>query len=144
MIPREATETECNRIPCPKWIYGHWSEVFSKSSRVYLFSVLDPAMEVFEFGTLLVRMPLDKTLTTSFAPKPKNKIVKSVTSMSAPSGNSVLGLFVQLRVERASKPGVLNVWTEKVAFWQMIGATTVSVSCKSNAPVQLALVRLFS
>ncbi|KAH7721927.1 A disintegrin and metalloproteinase with thrombospondin motifs 9-like protein [Aphelenchoides avenae] len=25
-IPKEATETECNRTPCPQWAYGHWSE----------------------------------------------------------------------------------------------------------------------
>ncbi|CAA93287.2 A disintegrin and metalloproteinase with thrombospondin motifs gon-1 [Caenorhabditis elegans] len=23
---KEATERECNRIPCPRWVYGHWSE----------------------------------------------------------------------------------------------------------------------
>uniref|UniRef100_A0AC35GT07 Peptidase M12B domain-containing protein n=1 Tax=Panagrolaimus sp. PS1159 TaxID=55785 RepID=A0AC35GT07_9BILA len=25
-ISRESLEQECNRIPCPRWIYGHWSE----------------------------------------------------------------------------------------------------------------------
>uniref|UniRef100_A0A1I7YLD8 Peptidase M12B domain-containing protein n=1 Tax=Steinernema glaseri TaxID=37863 RepID=A0A1I7YLD8_9BILA len=25
-LPREQTEMECNRIPCPQWVYGHWSE----------------------------------------------------------------------------------------------------------------------
>uniref|UniRef100_A0A8R1HW91 Peptidase M12B domain-containing protein n=1 Tax=Caenorhabditis japonica TaxID=281687 RepID=A0A8R1HW91_CAEJA len=23
---KETTERECNRIPCPRWVYGHWSE----------------------------------------------------------------------------------------------------------------------
>ncbi|CAB3406645.1 unnamed protein product [Caenorhabditis bovis] len=23
---KEAVEKECNRIPCPRWVYGHWSE----------------------------------------------------------------------------------------------------------------------
>lgn len=26
-MPKEATENECNRTPCPRWVYGHWSEV---------------------------------------------------------------------------------------------------------------------
>lgn len=25
-LPRESHETECNRIPCPEWVYSHWSE----------------------------------------------------------------------------------------------------------------------
>lgn len=25
-LPRESPETECNRIPCPEWVYSHWSE----------------------------------------------------------------------------------------------------------------------
>ncbi|CAD5226716.1 unnamed protein product [Bursaphelenchus xylophilus] len=25
-IPKESTETECNRLPCPGWIYGQWTE----------------------------------------------------------------------------------------------------------------------
>lgn len=25
-LSRESAETECNRIPCPEWVYGYWSE----------------------------------------------------------------------------------------------------------------------
>uniref|UniRef100_A0AC35U444 Peptidase M12B domain-containing protein n=1 Tax=Rhabditophanes sp. KR3021 TaxID=114890 RepID=A0AC35U444_9BILA len=25
-VPREVTEMECNRIPCPHWVYGEWTE----------------------------------------------------------------------------------------------------------------------
>lgn len=24
---KEVAEKECNRFPCPRWVYGHWSEV---------------------------------------------------------------------------------------------------------------------
>lgn len=26
-LQREATETECNSTPCPRWNFGRWSEV---------------------------------------------------------------------------------------------------------------------
>lgn len=31
---REITEKECNRIPCPKWVYSAWSEVSYKLNNV--------------------------------------------------------------------------------------------------------------
>lgn len=44
---RDETERQCNRFPCPRWIYGMWSEVRD------LFPLLNPFPSLF---SVLVRV----------------------------------------------------------------------------------------
>lgn len=54
---KESTERECNRFPCPRWVYGHWSEVLFliNSCCGFCFMYLNSALFVlFDFHALVL------------------------------------------------------------------------------------------